>query len=68
MVNTNLLRSRMVLAGYSQRKLAKAANIGVNVLNKKLNNNGVFRCDEVDRICEVLNITDASEKVDIFFA
>ena len=58
----------MVLAGYSQRKLAKAANIGVNVLNKKLNNNGVFRCDEVDRICEVLNITDASEKVDIFFA
>ena len=68
MVNTKLLLARMVLEGYSQRKLAKETGIGVNVLNKKINNNGVFRCDEVDKICNALNITDAAEKVDIFFA
>ena len=68
LVNTKLLLSRMVLEGYSQRKLAKETGIGVNVLNKKINNNGVFRCDEVDKICTVLGITDAEEKVDIFFA
>ena len=68
MVNTKLLLSRMVLEGYSQRKLSEETGIGKNVLNKKINNNGVFRCDEVDKICYVLNITDAKEKVDIFFA
>ena len=68
MVNTKLLQARMILKGYTQRKLAQETEIGVNVLNKKINNNGVFRCDEVDKICKVLNITDAEEKVEIFFA
>lgn len=68
MVNTKMLQARMVLEGYTQRKLAKETKIGVNVLNKKINNNGVFRCDEVDKICKVLNITDMVEKCEIFFA
>ena len=68
MVNTKLLQSKMILEGFTQRKLAKEAKIGLNVLNKKINNNGVFRCDEVDRICEVLHITDVQEKFEIFFA
>lgn len=68
MVDTKKLQAIMVLKGYTQRKLAKEAEIGVNVLNKKINNNGVFRCDEVDKICKVLNITDTAEKCDIFFA
>jgi len=58
----------MVLEGYSQRKLAKETGIGVNVLNKKIHNNGVFRCDEVDKICKVLNITSTDDKCNIFFA
>lgn len=68
MVDTKKLQAIMVLKGYTQRKLAKEAEIGINVLNKKINNNGVFRCDEVDKICKVLNITDTAEKCDIFFA
>lgn len=68
MVNTKLLQARMVLEGYTQRKLAQETKIGVNVLNKKINNNGVFRCDEVDKICKALNITDTTEMKDIFFA
>lgn len=68
MVDTKKLQARMVLEGYTQRKLAKETEIGVNVLNKKINNNGVFRCDEVDKICEVLNIKDIAERFEIFFA
>lgn len=58
----------MMLEGYTQRSLAKEAKIGVTPLNEKINNKKVFRCDEVDRICEVLNITEPTEMRDIFFA
>ena len=68
MVNSAKLKARMLLEGYTQRKLAKATNMGVTPLNEKINNKGVFRCDEVDKICEVLNITDAEEMREIFFA
>lgn len=68
MVNTAKLKARILLEGHTQRTLSKATKIGLNPLNEKINNKRVFRCDEVDRICEVLNITEPSEKCDIFFA
>ena len=68
MVNSAKLKARMLLEGYTQRTLAKETGIGVTPLNEKINNTGVFRCDEVDKICEVLHITDPIEKCDIFFA
>ena len=68
MVNTAKLKALIVLNGFTQRSLSTATKIGVTPLNEKINNRGVFRCDEVDRICEVLNITDPAEKCDIFFA
>lgn len=68
MVNTAKLKARILLAGHTQRTLAKEAKIGLNPLNEKINNKGVFRCDEVDRICEVLHITEPAEKCEIFFA
>lgn len=68
MVNTAKLKARMVLEGYTQRTLAKETKIGVTPLNEKINNKRAFRCDEVDKICLVLKITEAEEKCDIFFA
>ena len=68
MVNTAMLKARILLEGYTQRTLAKETKIGITPLNEKINNKKVFRCDEVDRICLVLNITDAEEKCEIFFA
>ena len=68
MVNTAKLKARMLLEGYTQRSLAAATDIGVTPLNEKINNKRVFRCDEVDKICSVLRITEAEEKCDIFFA
>lgn len=68
MVNTAMLKARMMLEGYTQRGLAKETKIGVTPLNEKINNKKVFRCDEVDKICDVLRITDPTEKCEIFFA
>lgn len=68
MVNTAKLKARMLLEGHTQRTLATATKIGVTPLNEKINNKRVFRCDEVDKICAVLNITEAEEKCAIFFA
>lgn len=67
MVNTAKLKARMMLEGYTQRSLAKETKIGVTPLNEKINNKKVFRCDEVDKICEVLRITEPNEKCEIFF-
>lgn len=68
MVDTAKLKSIMVLCGFTQKTLATEMNIGVTSLNEKINNKQVFRCDEVDKICEVLQITDAEEMRSIFFA
>ena len=62
MVDTAKLKARMILGGFTQRALAKETKIGVTPLNEKINNKRVFRCDEVDKICEVLQITDAEER------
>lgn len=68
MVNTAKLKARILLEGYTQRTLAKETKIGITPLNAKINNKQVFRCDEVDKICLALNITEPEEKCDIFFA
>jgi DNA-binding XRE family transcriptional regulator len=43
--------------GYTQEKLAKAIGLNESTLNAKLNNKGYFKQDEVDKICEVLDIS-----------
>jgi DNA-binding XRE family transcriptional regulator len=43
--------------GYTQEKLAKAIGLNESTLNAKLNNKGYFKQDEIDKICEVLDIS-----------
>lgn len=66
MVNTNLLKGRIVAAGYTQRKLAAAVGMSVNSLNAKINGHKIFDSDEVNRICDTLRITSPNEKCEIF--
>lgn len=68
MVNTIELKKAMLDAGYSQRELAARSNIAKNVLNRKINNKGVFNADEITVLCECLNITDPARKCEIFLA
>ena len=68
MVDTNKLKARLALAGFTQGKLAKAISMSPNSLNCKINGRSVFNCDEVDAICKVLGIDNPSDKADIFLA
>ena len=68
MVNTNKLKARLALAGYTQDRLAKEVNMSINNLNCKINGRAIFNCDEVDSICKVLGIENPVEKAEIFLA
>ena len=66
MVDTNKLKARLALAGYTQERLARETKMSINSLNCKINGRAVFNCDEVDAICKALDIHDPTEKVQIF--
>jgi DNA-binding XRE family transcriptional regulator len=68
MVNSNLLKSKMVAAGYTQRTMAEAMKISKNTLNSKVNGKSCFDTDQVTLVCELLNITNPSEKCAIFLS
>ena len=54
------------MAGYTQKSLAKAADMSVNSLNAKINGRAEFTIDEVDVLCDLLHIETPDEKVEIF--
>ena len=62
------LRAKMALAGVSQNELADKIGMSKNTFSGKINGRGCFTTDQVNKICNVLQITDAGEKVEIFLA
>lgn len=66
MVNTNLLKGKIVANGYTQGQLAEKMNISVNSFSAKINGKNAFTLPEVERMCEFLGITDPKEKCEIF--
>lgn len=68
MVDRNLLRGAIARAGLTQEKLADAIGINSNTLTAKMLGRSYFDTKEIDKICEVLSITDSNEKADIFLA
>ena len=73
MVNVRKLRAHMALKGISQKELAAAvSNCGVkmseNTLSSRMKRKSNFDCEEVDVICEILDIHDPAEKASIFLA
>ena len=73
MVNIAKLKARMVLKGYNQRTLAKACKdkgykTSENTIYAKMNDRSPWTCDDIDMMCDVLEIVDPADKVDIFLA
>ena len=73
MVDIQKLRSRMVLQGYTQKRLvsemnARGLKISENTFSSKMNRVSSFDCDMVDVICDILEVREPSEKADIFLA
>lgn len=80
MVDVKKLRSRMVLKGYNQKRLVAEMNdrgvkISENTFSSKMNSQArpgkpksKFNTDDVDVICEILEVVDPAEKAEIFLA
>lgn len=73
MVNVNKLKSRMILAGHTQKTLVaelrkRGFSMTENTLSAKLNGKSQFYVEDALAICEVLDINNAADKADIFLA
>ena len=69
MLNRDLLKSAMARAGYhSQGALAKRIGISENTLSSRMLGTSSFNTDEIDIICDVLNIQSNDEKAAIFLS
>lgn len=65
-MQTNLLKAKMVSNGLTQRLLAESLGMSKNTLSYNLHGHRPFDVDEVARICELLHITDPTEKAKFF--
>jgi len=67
-VNRNLLKARIVSAGYTQARLAQEIGISKNTMSAKVNGKSSFDTVEIEKICYALGISSTSEKADIFLS
>lgn len=65
-MQANLLKGKIIAAGYTQKSLAQALNISQNTLSNKITGKNQFNSDEIVALCELLSIVDNDEKVSIF--
>lgn len=65
MFNKRLFEAHLVLAGMSKGELAVSLGINPATLSKKLQRDGDFTREEINKIIKILNIDDPKE---IFFA
>lgn len=66
MVNTMLLKGKIVANGLTQRVLAEKMKISENNLSAKITGKSEFDLSQVMMLCEILNINDPDEKCKIF--
>jgi DNA-binding XRE family transcriptional regulator len=68
LLNKNLFKSAFVKKGYTQDTLAEALGVSPNTMSSRITGKSCFNTEEIDRLCELLDITDNREKADIFLA
>ena len=65
MVNVNLLKSEIVKNGYNQETFCQKIGMAHSTFVRKMKK-AVVTTDEAKDMCNVLNITEDSKKVEIF--
>lgn len=65
-MNKHKLLEKMEMAGVTRKELAQLLYVSVGTFNKKLNKESPFNLDEVNTICQRLNIKSTSDFRDIF--
>ena len=68
MLNSNLLKAAIVRQGLTQGEFAQKIGISHNTLTSRLSGTIPFNVDEVDKACEVLNLTNYEEICNIFLS
>ena len=63
--NLNKLKGKLVENGKTYKDGAKALGVSTNTFNDKINGKRKFYVDEVNKLSELLKLTD-KEKIDIF--
>ena len=65
MINTRLLKAKIVEAGLSQREIVRImkreypeSSITLNSLNRKINNTRDFKISEANLVCKICGIKD----------
>ncbi len=66
MVKVNMIRSRMALLGMNQKTLARRLGVSLNTLSSRMTGKSYFTLEEIERLCDVLEIRDPSEIMRIF--
>ena len=67
-LNRNKLKGAIASAGMTQKELAAKIGMSENGFSLKLAGKSYFDAAQIVKICDVLDITDDSEKVDIFLS
>jgi DNA-binding XRE family transcriptional regulator len=65
-MNKYKLLGKMAENDYSQRKLAKELKVSKTTINSWVNNNSPMPLNRIVEVCQLLNITDPSDIVNIF--
>ena len=68
MLNRNLLKGAIVSKGLTQDKLADLIKMSANTLSSRMTGSSSFTVDEIDKICDVLDITSNDDKANIFLS
>ena len=68
MVNTELLNLKIKESGLKKSQLCKAMGITYQTFRHKRNNASAFTSQEVNTLCELLNISTMAEMKKIFFS
>ncbi len=67
MANVNILRANIILKNLKLSEFSEMIGIKKSALYRKLSGKTQFKCDEIERISKVLDLTD-EQIIDIFFS
>ena len=67
MTDTEMLRKRIKDSGLKLGYIAEKMGLSRFGLAKKINNESQFFASEIDKMCEILNISSTKERMMIFF-
>lgn len=67
MTNTALLEAIIADRGLKKNYIAKAIGVSQETLTRKIKNASEFKASEIDKLCQILGISDPKMREAVFF-